>query len=429
MNIIDKVRIEGFWGDSDNVIEIRLDKSFNFLVGQNGTGKTTVINLVAAVLMADFDRLDRIQFDRISLKLRSLTDRKKPSIVVIKEPKVDVPYYDICYEIREAASEKPKKFDLDALAEERSYRGVPPRALRDRMVRKKFIDVQKEIESLVRVCWLSVNRHSEEVRPLDDRRYVSAVDYKISSLNNGIVRYFSQLSRRYADHLLEFQKNSFLSILTQEREAALVSMSKEIDVDKERKSLAKVFELLGVETRLYERKLDTHIAKFTNAVKAFEEKGKLTTIDFAAMYNVWKTHSLVQHYEAIEKKKKEIFAPRDLFVEIVNEMFSGRKKIEISEKNEIYVKTNTGRPILLDELSSGEKQLLIILGEALLQEQSSTVYIADEPELSLHVSWQEQLTAAITRLNPNAQIVFATHSPDIVGENSDKVIDMEDVVL
>ncbi|MNQ81639.1 hypothetical protein D3C85_966700 [compost metagenome] len=83
---------------------------------------------------------------------------------------------------------------------------------------------------------------------------------------------------------------------------------------------------------------------------------------------------------------------------------------------------------MLEELSSGEKQLLIILGEALLQQSEACVYIADEPELSLHVYWQEELTKAISQLNRNAQIIFATHSPDIVGGHADKIIDMENLL-
>jgi predicted ATPase len=59
--------------------------------------------------------------------------------------------------------------------------------------------------------------------------------------------------------------------------------------------------------------------------------------------------------------------------------------------------------------------MLILLGEALLQRQSPTIYLADEPELSLHIEWQESLVDNILDMNPNAQIFFATHSPDIVG--------------
>ncbi|WP_164341891.1 AAA family ATPase, partial [Pseudomonas viridiflava] len=50
------------------------------------------------------------------------------------------------------------------------------------------------------------------------------------------------------------------------------------------------------------------------------------------------------------------------------------------------------------------------------------------PELSLHVYWQEQLTSAISQLNYNAQIIFATHSPDVVGIHEDKIIDMEEIL-
>lgn len=428
VNILDSVRIEGLWGGRDLAVTFSLHKSHNFLVGQNGTGKTTVINLIAAVLMADFERLDKTQFDKIELTLKSPGSRKKPSIVVLKTPKLDVPYFDITYQVKEAASSPAKTFDLDALAEERFYRGMPPRMLRDRVVRQRFMDIRTELESLVGVCWLSVYRFSDEGRPQEERRHLPAVDQKLSSLNNSLVRYFSQLSKRYADHTLEFQKNSILSLLTPEREATLIDFSKSIDLVTERQSLSKVFEVLGVESKLYEKKLDTHLAKFSHAVKTFAEKKSLNTTEFAAMYNVWKTHSLVQHHQAIEIKKKEIFASRDLFISIVNDLFAGRKTIEISERNEIVVRARNGKPILLEELSSGEKQLLIILGEALLQEKSSVVYIADEPELSLHVSWQEQLTEAITRLNPNAQIIFATHSPDIVGPHSQRIIDMEDVL-
>lgn len=424
---IESVSIEGLWGEKGVNIDFTLDPHRNFLVGQNGTGKTTVINLIASVLKADFDRLDKSDFIKVELTLRGKGTNKKPSIVVTKSPKADVPYFDIEYKIKHAATAPAKSFDLDALAEERFIRGLPPRMLRERVVKQRFVDVQREIDSLIRVCWLSVHRHSEEVRGPEERRNLPAVDQKLGSLINSLVRYFSQLSRRFADHTLEFQKNSFLSLLTSEREAAVIDFSKNIDVETERKSLAKVFEVLGVEPKLYDKKIDTHLKKFVSAVKAYEESKAITTVDFAAMYNTWKTHSLIGHYKTVEEKRSEIFASRNLFVQTVNEMLGGRKEVRISETNELVVKTLNGRFIPVEELSSGEKQLLIILGEALLQEGKSIVYIADEPELSLHVSWQEQITDAIKRLNPNAQILFATHSPDIVGSYLNNVIDMEDV--
>lgn len=431
MHYLDSVLIAGLWG-RDEAVGFKFDPQYNFLIGQNGTGKTTVVNLIAATLDGDFEQLDKTQFERIEIVLKMKGSRRKPSIIVIKTPKKDIPYFDISYEIKLQASSKPITFDLDALAEARAYRGMPQRMLRDRMVRQRFLDIQKELRSLVTSSWLSVNRHTEEERSPDEKRHLSAVDQKLDSLSNRLVRYFSQLSRKYADNTLEFQKNSFLSLLTSEKEDQLINFSRKIDLEDERKSLSKVFDLLGLEAKQYEKKLNVHLDKFNASLTSFNTKkaeGKgLSTIEFAAMYNAWKAHALVQHYEALQQKKTNIFELRDKFIQIVNELFGNRKKLSISEGNELIFSTKEERKIPISDLSSGEKQLLIIVGEALLQDQSTVVYIADEPELSLHVSWQEQLTAAITRLNPNAQIIFATHSPDIVGVHSNKIINMESVL-
>jgi ABC-type cobalamin/Fe3+-siderophores transport system ATPase subunit len=63
-----------------------------------------------------------------------------------------------------------------------------------------------------------------------------------------------------------------------------------------------------------------------------------------------------------------------------------------------------GEQLSLQDLSSGEKQLVILLGKAVLQQGAVSVYLADEPELSLHVEWQEQLVSILRGLNGNAQL-------------------------
>jgi ABC-type cobalamin/Fe3+-siderophores transport system ATPase subunit len=52
----------------------------------------------------------------------------------------------------------------------------------------------------------------------------------------------------------------------------------------------------------------------------------------------------------------------------------------------------------------------------------------DEPELSLHIEWQREIIPAIMKLNPNAQIIAATHSPEVASKYSDAIFDMEDLV-
>ena len=78
-------------------------------------------------------------------------------------------------------------------------------------------------------------------------------------------------------------------------------------------------------------------------------------------------------------------------------------------------------------LSSGEKQLLVLLIQTLLQENKPYVFLADEPELSLHIDWQRNIVGAIHEMNPNAQIIVATHSPEVAGQWIQKIIPMESI--
>ncbi len=423
-----KASIAGLWG-LPKTIEIPLDRKFNFIIGKNGTGKTTVINLLAAVLTADFERLDKITFSKVHITLGAQGSRKRPSIEVTKQQKPNLPYFDITYRVRAAANEEPLVYDLDALEEERTFRGAPPRMLRERFYREKFIYIQRQLENMVRVSWLSVHRQTESERMPEERRPAPAIDIKLVTMNNSLVRYFSRLASEFSEETKKFQKTSFLSLTSIQKEANIRSFVESIDIDAEKKSLASIFELLGVEQRHYSKQVEQISQELANARQPFLENKGISLQQLFAVANSFKTHSLVQHYEELQARRHRIFEPTDKFLRVVNSLFAPRKTISISTQNELVIKSSQNTKIEIEDLSSGEKQLLIILGQALLQESAPVVYIADEPELSLHVEWQEKLTLAISELNPNAQIVFATHSPDIVGPHSDKIIDMEKSIL
>jgi predicted ATP-dependent endonuclease of OLD family len=70
----------------------------------------------------------------------------------------------------------------------------------------------------------------------------------------------------------------------------------------------------------------------------------------------------------------------------------------------------------IDNLSSGEKQILILFTYIKFNEKLGKLFIIDEPELSLHPKWQENFLSGIQSILPvNTQLIFATHSPSIVG--------------
>ena len=88
----------------------------------------------------------------------------------------------------------------------------------------------------------------------------------------------------------------------------------------------------------------------------------------------------------------------------------------------------TKRYVTLDQLSSGEKQLLLILTTVFLQEEKPNVLLMDEPEISLHIEWQDRIISTLRELNPNCQLILTTHSPNIFASGwEDRIVFMEDI--
>jgi len=119
---------------------------------------------------------------------------------------------------------------------------------------------------------------------------------------------------------------------------------------------------------------------------------------------------------------------KNLFLDTIDILFGPTgKKIDRNE-NELVFKL--GKQVLTPYvLSSGEKQLIIILLTALIQEDKNFVLLMDEPEISLHTYWQEKLIKNILSLNNNNQIIIATHSPSIVLDGwMDKVFGIPEMI-
>ena len=130
-----------------------------------------------------------------------------------------------------------------------------------------------------------------------------------------------------------------------------------------------------------------------------------------------------------QKKAQEIAQEKTHFQDLVDDLFSETGKKIIREKNEIYF-TSLGEMIEPYKLSSGEKQMLIILLSVLIQDKRPYVLFMDEPEVSLHIEWQQRLIALVRDLNPNAQVILTTHSPAVIMDGwADCVTDVEDIVV
>ena len=137
----------------------------------------------------------------------------------------------------------------------------------------------------------------------------------------------------------------------------------------------------------------------------------------------------INNNSSITKQELEkINERKNLFIRLVNECFSETgKELSNDSTKLVFIKDNS-IGIYPKELSSGEKQLLIILLTVLLERNEEYILMLDEPEISMHISWQYKLIDMILELNPSVQILLTTHSPMIFSDGwGDKAIHMEDI--
>ena len=119
--------------------------------------------------------------------------------------------------------------------------------------------------------------------------------------------------------------------------------------------------------------------------------------------------------------------PKKMFQDMVDELFSETNKRIIRKNNEIMFEQE-GEMLYPYHLSSGEIQLLVILLTVLVQDGQPCVLFMDEPEVSLHIEWQQHLIELIRRLNHNVQIILTTHSPAVIMNGwQDAVTEVSDI--
>jgi len=128
-------------------------------------------------------------------------------------------------------------------------------------------------------------------------------------------------------------------------------------------------------------------------------------------YLVW------QNYLDLEDRDKGIKADRfQRITSVVNQILD-QKHISGVERGRVVVEVSGQTKHGLDDLSSGERQIVLLLVEITRRIKPGSVILIDEPEISLHPAWQRGLVVALDKIieQYDAQVIMATHSPEIAG--------------
>lgn len=417
---IAEVSIDGFWQSFTASTAFGAD--VNIIIGKNGTGKTTFMNVLSAVLNVDPIALDENEFTSVVIKLK---DGKRFKTIKVKKE-----FKENFFTIKYTVSRLSYEFSL-VFGEDVRYPGLARRRALDSINR-----IQEGLREVVSVASLSVYRlrASLDAEVKDRRKILGPVDLHLESLMRGLTEYQLELSQASRDISIGLQKEVLTSLLYRKEERVRSFFALDFDEDSQRKDLISVYKNLGIMDSEVNRRIQEHLGLVNQAVRdARVDNPNWEEVDLAALEAAERVSNVFSMSLRAEKKAKELYRHANSFLELLSKFIVGKEfKIDGSGKLAIYrVKVPDGKPesrIPVERLSSGEKQLIILFVEALLQRQKPYVFLADEPELSLHIEWQRNIIPAIRELNPNAQIIVATHSPEVAGKYKKDIINMGSIL-
>ncbi|MFQ3786513.1 AAA family ATPase [Halomonas sp. A29] len=414
---IREVEIKGFWGRMRAAC--KFNDNVNIIIGRNGTGKTTFMNILHSSLSVDLDGLVENDFNDVVIKL-GFENRSK-TIKVRKIDDIGLPFSVMEYQISQ------KKYRIRAFPNDdrRIFSHYRKRAYEEAM------EVKAELARLVSLSSLSVYRlrggEDFEIKDKSGKRIISPVDFRLGQLTSELTHYQFELSQKARSISSKLQKEVLASILYSGSKEESFLIPKNFDKTAERTKLTSAYTRLGVMDSDIRKKIVFHISNIDEAVDKFnsEKDNEIAEINFAALEAYIRTQRIMDLSLKAEEEINGIYSQINLFVAILKE-FMPEKTFSL-ESGEIAVTNNREEEIPVDKLSSGEKQLLILLIETLLQRGEPYVYLTDEPELSLHIEWQSKILPAVKRINPHAQIIAATHSPEVASKYGNNLSDMKDV--
>ncbi|HCM9320999.1 TPA: AAA family ATPase [Enterobacter roggenkampii] len=401
--LIKNFSIFNAWGDN-RLTELKFRKNVTFITGFNGTGKTTLLELL------NFSLSDPMS---ISPSYKDWCTK------ILLKQNIALFSFDLgtlSTEKQEKINASLKGLDTQSALEELSLIEFHDKVLKkidDKKIKNKNKNKNNFVSPVVsnnsktdvdpsiaaRVTFARVDNPSKNK---DVKEMVSPVYYR--------EEVFMDADRPYTNHpdtqqtniydksiLLDFTLRELLiDFLSKEKEEAIKN-------DQVNKENASVFN--EINSLLSGKGIDKDVA--------FKLKQ-----NFSSLIKIDAGYSFEAKVDVISK-----------FESIVNEFFECTgKTICRDSRGLLAFKDLKSNVIESSKLSRGEKNILILLILAFLSQGENKVFILDEPDLTLHIEWQKKIISKLQELAPKSQFIIATHSPALFMNDIDfDVINMMDV--
>ena len=447
-NEVNKTNLEyiGIWGLFDRYnIEIPFDKQVNIFIGENGLGKTTILNCIYFVLEKKFLKLSNIQFSEIRIKFKKDPKTYKISIADIRDynrstggssynkyinsrdifaadiiENIMYRYDDLFLEenierrIEKLTNELARTIDIPInVAREQVIRYVDSREVFSRNKRKgnrsNVVELVKAISENVthRLIYLPTYRRIE-----DD---FASLNLRNEELNKAelLIRFGMSDVQTSINRILDMIRSLAMKGFTEMTGVLLKQYAEGKSPLKENYS-KNIYTMLDYETvkivldRVGKEIEESYKKKILNLV----ETGEIREYDYLYLWNL--INKLIDNYDlqkAYDDRIKRFANTCNNY--LIDKHFNYNQStlnLDIFLDNDISRNKNT---IQLTQLSSGEKQIVSLFSKLYLESNERSIVIIDEPELSLSLEWQKMLLPDIMRTENCDLLVTVTHSPFI----------------
>ncbi len=383
--------IENLAGRS-SPLSCNMDRTLNVFFGLNGSGKTSLLKILHSAMSGDARTLVNVPFSSAEIRIHSVSYNKVFTRRIQRPADPTSPAMHLVW----AAT--PSTLESDTRLIQTQPTAMPNWTQEPRIPHKEGL-----------TSWS--HRYLPTTR-LQEGAFFSYQANPASVTGTLTEEQFDQIYATLLTSLWSNYNTQLLSRLGKAQEEGLAHILEEV--------LTSVPEDTAVSTG------DAPPREAYESLKAFlarqDSRVDIGTFeDFEQRFQRERTfHQVVVDIHKVELQSKAIIKPRNSIQKLVGELFSGGKMVKFDD-TAIRVYDSMEHEISLPSLSSGEKHLMRILVEALLAEENSL--IIDEPELSLHIDWQRQLLKNMMQLNGDAQLIVATHSPEVMADvDEDNII-------
>lgn len=175
---------------------------------------------------------------------------------------------------------------------------------------------------------------------------------------------------------------------------------------------------------------DKRFAELTSKQEKLTKNGLYESKQEVLGYSEDDSKALLVYLNDLEQKLvvfDSLLEKLELFTNILNERRFTFKSIHINRDKGFYFKTTKGKELKLNQLSSGEQHEVVLLYELIFKTKPSILVLIDEPEISLHITWQKEFLDDLLRIIKiqNFQVLIATHSPSIINDRWDLVYNLQ----